>query len=277
MLLRPLLLAFALLCCSSLPCASPAFAEDVAEDEEVLVQASLLAEREAFEPGQEATLALRLVIAPKWHVYWQNPGDGGVPTTFALELPAGVKSPGVAWPAPLRLAHEDGFVDFAYEGEVLFLIPVKVPQDFRGETLAVEVAVTWLVCKESCIPGEAKVRLALPVRAGTAKESPHAKAIAAARARLATPLPKGVSARFDGLELRLSAPGAQGLTWFPLLPEAAGPRDLRALEAKGSALTITYPEGVRKAKQVRGLLALRGAEGTTYHWVEVSAPDASAN
>lgn len=247
------------------------------EPPEHLVRASLISERDAVQPGHEVTVAVRLRIAPKWHVYWQNPGDAGVPTTFELSLPEGVESPGVAWPAPERLVHPDGFVDFAYEGEVLFLIPLRVPADFASEQLEVEVAVTWLVCKESCIPGEAKLKLALPVRAAQAPASSEAKAIAATRARLATTLPDGVTARFEGLELRLGAPGAAGLTWFPLLPAAQGPSDLHALTSEGSSLAITYPAGVRKAKRVRGLLALRGAERTTYHWVDVSPPDASAN
>ena len=53
------------------------------------VEAEIVAERVALVPGQTATVALRLAIRERWHTYWQNPGDSGLPTTLAWKLPDG--------------------------------------------------------------------------------------------------------------------------------------------------------------------------------------------
>src|SRR6478672_9135605 len=43
-----------------------------------LVKASLLADTTAVQPGQPFKVGVLLKIAPQWHVYWQNPGEGGI-------------------------------------------------------------------------------------------------------------------------------------------------------------------------------------------------------
>ena len=238
------------------------------------VVASLGAEHDALAPGAATTLVLRLAIRPKWHVYWLNPGDAGVPTTVKLTLPAGVRSTGIRWPAPQRLTHEDGSVDFAYEEELTVLIPIEVDETWVGKTVTLKVDSSWLVCKEICVPGEASLSLSLPVRAKASerKLTKFAAAVEAIGPRLTTPLPKGVAASFSGLTLNLSAPGARGLSWFPLAPEVGGPDNLRRLTSDTHRLAVPYPAGVRQAKRVRGLLAIRGKTLTTYHWVELPSP-----
>tara|TARA_R110002072_G_scaffold154553_2_gene304609 strand:+ start:614 stop:1429 length:816 start_codon:yes stop_codon:yes gene_type:complete len=253
------------------------FAQDEPRD---LVQASVVSDHGALSPGTTTTLVVRLQIKPEWHVYWLNPGDAGVPTKVELTLPEGLASVGARFPAPQRLEHEDGFVDFAYEGELLVLVPVTLTATPAGEALvgskvSLGVKVSWLVCKEACIPGQAELALSLPVLAKGAErgaKAPVVEQVRAAQSKHAAPLPKGVSASFSGLKLQLEAPGAEELTWFPLAPEAAGPADLKALVAKGPKLTVPYPSEVRQSKRVKGLLAIRGSKHTTYHWVEVTSP-----
>lgn len=261
-------LMLGLITCLALWSAPPASAQD---EEAPHVRATLASDFDALAPGQTTTLVVRLQIKPEWHIYWLNPGDAGVPTKLELTLPKGVV--GVPrWPAPKRLAHEDGFVDFSYEGEVLLLVPLRIAEGAApklGGKVSVGLKVTWLVCKEVCIPGQAELALTLPVRAERAARPAVAKQVQAAQARLAQPLPQKVRARLQGLKLEIEAPGAKGLTWFPLRPEASGPEDLGPLVAEGAKLSVSYPSDVRKSKKIKGLLAIRGPKHTTYHWVEV--------
>ena len=39
------------------------------------VEAELVAEKTAIEPGKPFTVALRLKMQEHWHTYWRNPGD----------------------------------------------------------------------------------------------------------------------------------------------------------------------------------------------------------
>ena len=68
------------------------------------VEAELVAARTALVPGEPLTVALRLSMEKGWHTYWRNPGDSGLPTTLAWNLPAGVEAGPIAWGYGLRSA-----------------------------------------------------------------------------------------------------------------------------------------------------------------------------
>ena len=51
------------------------------------VEAQLLAERTAAQPGKPITVGLQLRMIPHWHTYWKNPGDSGLPTKIQWVLP----------------------------------------------------------------------------------------------------------------------------------------------------------------------------------------------
>jgi DsbC/DsbD-like thiol-disulfide interchange protein len=248
----------------------PAAAQDPSADplgEEERVSAELVSEQEGLKVGLN-WVGVTLRIVPDWHVYWLNPGDAGVPTTVEVKgLPKGVTHR-IRWPAPKRLAH-DGLVDFVYEDEVTILIPLRVTKEVAlGSKIALDVKVTWLVCKDVCVIGAARLKRTLKVVSGPGKVRPEdKKAIALSRARLATPAPKDLEVAWSGAKLNLRVPGAQRLAWFPALPTESSP-DLSLVEAKGERLTLTYPARVKSAKRVTGLLALTRKGRTTFHWIQ---------
>ncbi len=53
------------------------------------VRAELLAHApEGVEPGKPVWVGLQLAHQPKWHTYWKNSGDSGLPTQLTWTLPA---------------------------------------------------------------------------------------------------------------------------------------------------------------------------------------------
>ena len=177
------------------------------------VEAELVPERTALVPGQPMTVALRLKMADGWHTYWRNPGDSGLPTTLAWTLPAGVAAGPIQWPAPHALP-AGPLVNYGYEGEVLLLTELAVPGDLKpGETLNLVAKADWLVCKETCIPEEAQLELALPV---TERSDPYPQwgaAIAATRAALPRPVAGWLaSARGEGQKVVVTLTAPAGAT-----------------------------------------------------------------
>ena len=151
-----------------------------AQDEHVRV--TLLSEYAALVPGATAWFGVRLQHEPHWHTYWVNPGDSGLPTKLAWQLPAGFHAGQIAWPAPQRISVSDLY-NFGYAGDALLPVPVEVPADAKpGATAHIGAEVKYLVCREECIPGKASVALDLPVRAtaaATEQQAPFAAARAA--------------------------------------------------------------------------------------------------
>jgi DsbC/DsbD-like thiol-disulfide interchange protein/cytochrome c biogenesis protein CcdA len=216
------------------------------------VEAELVAERTAAEPGTTLTVALRLKIIPHWHTYWRNPGDSGEPTALEWKLPPGYSAGAIQWPTPKRLPIGP-LLNFGYEGEVLHLVDIAVPANASG-TAKLSAHARWLVCNpERCIPEDGIVSLELPVGKGAA--SPEAAAIARTRAALPA---KAEGMRFTatrndaGVALEIDPPPA-GAAYFPF--EQGKIHNAGAQAWDGKVLQIPKaPQLVGAFTRVAGLL-----------------------
>ena len=109
--------------------------------------AALVSDTDHVAPGVRFYLALRLSLAPGWHIYWKNPGQSGLPPQLQLDLPPGTQSGAIAWPAPEHV-REGSLIVYAYSGRVLLSLPVASATGSRD--LAVRAEAHWLVCKDVC-------------------------------------------------------------------------------------------------------------------------------
>ena len=134
------------------------------------VSASLVSEMSSVQPGTPVTVAVRLVHEPHWHSYWIYPGTG-LPTTIDWVLPAGWKAGPIEWPTPHVLDDGRGnIIGNGYDGDLLLPVTLTPPADLKpGSSVNLEAKVDWLMCKESCVPGNADLKLALPVSAEAPK------------------------------------------------------------------------------------------------------------
>ena len=104
-------------------------------------------------------------LEPGWHIYWSNPGDSGEPPKIEWNLPETVAPAPMQFPAPKRLPLGP-LMDYGYENEVLFPIDISFATSIKpGTTLKLPAKVSWLVCREVCIPGKANLELDVPVLA----------------------------------------------------------------------------------------------------------------
>lgn len=98
---------------------------------------------------------------PDWHTYWKNPGAAGMATKIEWQLPAGVTAGDIQWPLPEKLPPAE-VTTYGYNNEVMLLVPLKVAADLKpGMALDLKANVSWLECKEECIPGKATVEAQL--------------------------------------------------------------------------------------------------------------------
>ena len=180
MTLTRLLLTLAAL---AVPCAVQAAGAVVTTEQ---VRAELVAHApEGVEPGKPLWLGLQIDHQPDWHTYWKNPGDSGLPTTLAWQLPAGVTAGDIAWPTPGKLP-VGPLMNYGYKGRLLLPVPATVTSALNGKTLEVKLSAQWLVCKDVCIPQQGDFSLSVPARASTAL---HGAAFEAAHAAVPQPAP----------------------------------------------------------------------------------------
>ncbi len=160
-------------------------------------------------PGGALYVALHQVITPGWHTYWRNPGDAGQATSLDWTLPKGWTAGDIVWPAPEQDL-TGPIMNYVLTGDVYLPTPITVPADAKpGETVTLKAAVSWLVCKDVCIPEDATLTLTLPVTDGTPVPDPKYGA-AITKTLADAPKPAGLEARYqvDGETLRLAVTGA---------------------------------------------------------------------
>lgn len=228
------------------------------------VQAKLLAAQDAAVPGSRMQLAVQLSHKPGWHTYWRNPGDAGAPTELEWRLPQGWKTGVPLWPVP-RAEAAAGLVTYTMAGEALLPVTVSVPAAAKGAA-RLSVKVSWVACKEQCVPGEQTASLELPV-ARSATASADAAAIERAAAEAPHPAPAGFArARLSGGRLLLIVPGEFSRLEF--FPDSQGlidaSRPPRAIVRNGlTALVLQAASGLKpEGAEVRGVLRLSPKDGS---------------
>jgi thiol:disulfide interchange protein DsbD len=206
-------------------------------------RARLVAERSHLVPGEEAWIGVSFELRPKWHLYWNGRNETGGPPEVKLQLPEGFTAGEILWPAPHRLVQPGDILDHVYEDRVTLMVPVRVPAEARaGSTARITAELSWMVCKDVCMLGEASDDISLPI--GTraqARPSADARLFEEARSRIPKAPPKENSPFTlewkDGAAV-ITAPGAQKVSFYPG-PEAGGFESfLRDGEAKGERLVI---------------------------------------
>src|SRR5229473_3708796 len=154
--------------------AGPAFGQTVVQAENV--RAELLADVAAVKAGEPFWVGLRQTIRPKWHTYWKNPGESGLPTEIKWTLPAGVTADPIVWPTP-NLFNIGGVINYGYQDETVLLVRITPPADLGSSSLKLAAEANWLVCEDVCIPEDGKFELSLPVTATGAPAPPATRTI----------------------------------------------------------------------------------------------------
>lgn len=219
-------------------------------------------------PGQHFKAGLYFKLGPGWHVYWLNAGDSGQPPSMKWQLPPGITAGALQFPAPRRLPLGP-LMDYGYEDEVLFPVPVEVAANFRPGSPSVILGATvkWLVCREVCIPGSAELSVeraaltAAPALPGTTEDT---RLLARFGSTVPATLPATEQARFTsaGKNLVLSVSTGRresSAQFFPAdqnLIANAAPQVVKAL-ADGFQLTLVKDENLTAApKELHGVIVL---------------------
>jgi DsbC/DsbD-like thiol-disulfide interchange protein len=126
--------------------------------------ARLVADTAAIRPGGEFRLGVLFRMAPEWHIYWKNPGESGLATEVRFDLPDGFRASELKWPVPVRFVSPGPVVSYGYAGEVLLWATVRAPDALSAEApVRLRAKVSWLECREACVPGEAELAVEVPV------------------------------------------------------------------------------------------------------------------
>ena len=233
----------------------------------------LLSEETSLVPGDTLHLGVSFEIEPGWHLYWNGRNDTGLPISVELRLPEGYTAGDILWPAPERHLSPGNILDHVYHDEVTLIVPVAVPQDATpGRAVRISALVNWLVCKDVCLPAHAEVSVTVPPRRPDPDAAPRFEA---ARSRLPRPLPPdaGIRLRWEGTTLRVDAPTARALAFFPFLQCAKLSHPIEdGASPSGSLALRVAPADTGESPAVSGVLEVEAPAGPTFYIVREAVP-----
>jgi len=163
------------------------------------VDLEVVADAEGIPAGGKVTLGLHFKLDDKWHIYWRNHGASGMPPRVDWQLPDGFKAGPLLHPAPETYTVEGVGTTYVHHGEPVLLAEITAPADAPvGQTIELSGTASWLVCEKSCLPGEQKFTISLPVISAGEKVKPaHEDLFTVARLQLPKPTGKAKYAKID--------------------------------------------------------------------------------
>ncbi|MGB8370823.1 MAG: protein-disulfide reductase DsbD family protein [Limisphaerales bacterium] len=125
-------------------------------------QVRLILSADTARPGDTVLVGVDLKMEPGWHTYWKNPGAAGMATKIEWQLPPGVTAGEIQWPLPEKLPPAE-VTTYGYDDEVVLLVPLKLAANLKPGPLDLKAKVSWLECKDQCVPGSGNVEATLNV------------------------------------------------------------------------------------------------------------------
>ena len=239
----------------------------LAETEHLTVK--LISDASSVEPARPLWVGLHFDIEQHWHIYWRNPGDSGEPPRVRWNLPTGFRAGDIEWPAPSRLG-SGSVIDYGYEAPVLLPVELQAPNSLSpGSSVTLAADVSWLICKDICVPGRASLTLSLPVEAtpGLPSASHALFQVAKSRAPKAAPSTWKIEAisEKDQFVLMIYGSGMTTASFFPLEADQIDNAAPQAIAALPGGVQLTLRKSDRLVKTPATLAGvLEGGPGRAY-------------
>ena len=242
----------------------------------------IVPERSIVGAEETLTLAVDINLAPKWHVYWKNPGDSGLPVKVQWDVPDGFTVGNIAWPTPDKISY-DILANYGYYEQVTLLQTLHIPEILPQGKITLTASVDMLVCHDICIPESSTISIDLNNH--DAPGTDNKAYINAAKNRLPSPIDGQFEyAESNGrLHLFLSPEPHEildGITpekieFFPfdwgIINHAAAPD----ASIKDRTITIAHERGdqpLSDMSELSGLLVIKGERGQNKGFALTAAP-----
>jgi thiol:disulfide interchange protein DsbD len=141
------------------------------------VRAELITEHASIQPGGATRVGVHFEIEEGWHIYADPPGDAGLPTKVAWSAPFGSFGP-LQWPPPHEFLDPGNIRTSGYAGVLVLISRYAIPAVWTKSPpnpIPLSAKVSWLACRDICIPGSARLELSLPISDQPPAFSTHAQ------------------------------------------------------------------------------------------------------
>ncbi len=134
------------------------------------------------------TIVAEVDIKAGWHLYWDNPGDTGDPTTLTyFESPYYAETANIHT-APKKSVFEEIITSYIYTQKLYFKTTFELKNLNKAARLPFNAVLSYTVCGESCFPETIPLSFALPVGKKAEKNPTYLKSLLEAENTFPLPL-----------------------------------------------------------------------------------------
>lgn len=116
-----------------------------------------------IQAGKPFPVTIALDLQPGWHTYWQYPGDSGLPPKVTWHFPEGWTAGPIEFSVPEQHSEPGDMIIYGYEKQQLLRAMITPPMNLpKDQIFDLKASLSWLACKELCVPGSADAELRIP-------------------------------------------------------------------------------------------------------------------
>lgn len=169
------------------------------------VSLMLTPEYQALTPDTaNLTLIAEINIAPDWHIYWDNPGDTGDPTSLTYyDSPYYTESENIHT-APEKSVFNDLITTYVYRRKFYYKTVFDLKNLKENSKLPFSAVLSYTVCRKECLPETIMLDLNLPVKQQQEKNPAFLRTLLLAENTFPLPLNAAFKFQNEILELDIS-------------------------------------------------------------------------
>ena len=116
-----------------------------------------------FQKNKSFDVLVKITPQNGWHIYWDNPGDAGLPTQITWNLPEKLNVTELGHSAPKKY-DAGGLILYGYSEPAYWKFRFNLEKNSQiFKNVDFELKVSWLACKEECVPETQRLKFSIPV------------------------------------------------------------------------------------------------------------------
>lgn len=129
-----------------------------------LVNLRITPEYKTLSPEtKNITIIAEADIEQGWHLYWDNPGDIGGPTTLTFFESPYYKETSSIHSSPAKSVYEEMITSYIYTKKIYFKSSFELKNLENITRLPFRIVLSYTACQESCLPEDIHLNFALPI------------------------------------------------------------------------------------------------------------------
>lgn len=114
------------------------------------VEVSIITSTDKINVNQAIDVIVKFKMLNNWHIFAQNPGDIGRPTTVEWVLPEGYQVTNIRWSKPRDFIDEK-ITQYGYDNVAYYMASI-IPAPRPEKNISMIAKISWLACHDECIP-----------------------------------------------------------------------------------------------------------------------------